>query len=269
MPTNVTVDFVKAQERYLNAKTREEKIAALEEMISTVPKHKGTERMQLELKQRLAKLKQQKKSKSSRKVLITKEGDAQVSILGLTQSGKSTLLSILTNAKPDISNHPFTTTKPEIGTFDFEGVKIQMVEIPSNFKPVFMSIAQSSDGLVLVYRNEDELKELKNILSNSRINNPFIEVRQGENSDKIKNEIWNMLGLIRIYCKEIGKKPEKKALVLKKGSTVEDAAKKIHKDFIKFFRFARVWGKSAKYEGQSFGLDHKLEDKDILEIHIG
>jgi len=78
-----------------------------------------------------------------------------------------------------------------------------------------------------------------------------------------------MLGLIRVYCKEVGKKPEKKALVLKRGSTVEDAAKDIHRDFIRFFKFARIWGKSAKYNGQSFGLDHKLEDKDILEIHIG
>ena len=255
MPTNVTVEYVKAQERYLNAKTKEEKIAALEEMLSTVPGHKGCENLRKELKQRLAKLRQQKKSKSSRKTLITKEGDAQVCILGLTQSGKSTLLSKLTNAKPEISNHPFTTTKPEIGTFDFEGVKIQMVEIPSSFKPVFMSIAQSSDGLILLYRSQEELKELRSIVS--RIGNPFIEVKKGEDTEKIKNEIWNMLGLIRIYCKEIGKKPEKKALVLKKGSTVEYAAKKIHKDFIKFFRFARIWGKSAKYEGESFGLDHK------------
>lgn len=267
MPTNVTVDYVKAQERYLNAKTREEKILALEEMLRESPSHKGAEVLRMQLKQKLSKLRQQKKSKSSRKTLITKEGDAQVCILGLTQSGKSTLLSKLTNAKPEVSNHPFTTTKPEIGTFDFEGVKIQMVEIPSNFKPIFMSIAQSSDGLVLLYRGQEELKELRSIVS--RIENPFIEVRQGDGTDKIKNEIWGMLGLIRIYCKEIGKKPEKKALVLKKGSTIEDAAKKIHKDFIKFFKFARVWGKSAKYDGQSFGLDHKLEDRDILEIHIG
>jgi ribosome-interacting GTPase 1 len=269
MPINATPDFFKAQRKYLEAKTREEKILALEEMLREAPSHKGAEVLRMQLKQKISKLRQQKKSKSSRKVLITKEGDAQVCILGLTQSGKSTLLSKLTNAKPEISKHPFTTVKPEIGTFDFEGVKIQMVEIPSSFKPVFMSIVQSSNGLVLVYKNLDDLKELRSILSNSRIDNLYIEVKQGEDTEKIKNDIWNMLGLIRIYCKEIGKKPEKKALVLRKGSTVEDAAKKIHKDFIKFFRFARVWGKSAKYEGQSFGLDHKLEDKDILEIHIG
>ena len=59
MPTNVTVDYAKAQEKYLKAKTREEKIAALEEMISEAPSHKGGENLRKQLKQRLAKMKQQ------------------------------------------------------------------------------------------------------------------------------------------------------------------------------------------------------------------
>jgi len=270
MPTNVTVGYTIAQKKYLNAKTKEEKIAALEEMLSTVPDHKGTENLRKELKQRLSKLRQQKEPKAARKsIMIPKEGDAQVCILGLTQSGKSTLLSKLTNAKPKVSSHPFTTTKPEIGTFEFEGVKIQMIEIPSNFRSVFMSIVQSSDGILVIYRNEDELKQLKDILHNFRIRNkPFVEIKRGDSLEKIKNGIWNMLGLIRIYCKEPGKKPEKKALVLKNDSTVEEAAKKIHRDFLKYFRFARIWG-SSKYPGEKVGSDYVLKDKDILEIHIG
>ncbi len=268
MSTNVTVDYVKAQERYLDAKTREEKIAALEEMVRFAPDHKGGENMRKELKQRLAKLRQQKQSKSSRKsMMIPKEGDAQVCILGMTQSGKSTLLSKLTNARPEISNRPFTTTKPQIGTFEFDGVKIQLIEIPSNFKSVFMSIVQSSDGMIILYRDEEELEELKGILSNY-FRKPHVEVRQRESLEKIKNSTWNMLGLIRVYCKEPGKKPESKALVLKRGSTVEDAAKNIHKDFTKYFRFARVWG-SSKYPGEKVGNDYVLRDKDVLEIHIG
>jgi ribosome-interacting GTPase 1 len=269
MSTNVTVDYAKAQERYLNAKTREEKIAALEEMVRFAPDHKGGENMRKELKQRLAKLRQQKQSKSSRKsLMIPKEGDAQVCIVGMTQSGKSTLLSKLTNARPEISNRQFTTTRPQIGTFEFDGVKIQMIEIPSNFKPMFMSIVQSSDGMILLYRDEEELEELKSILSDYFIRKPCVEIKRGESLEKIKNNTWNMLGLIRIYCKEPGKKPENKALVIKKGSNVEDAAKKIHKDFTKYFRFARIWG-SSKYPGEKVGSDYVLRDKDILEIHIG
>ena len=270
MPTNVTVEYAKAQQKYLNAKTREEKIVALEEMISTAPGHKGTEVLRAQLKQRLAKLKKQIEAKSARKIItIQKEGDAQVCILGLTQSGKSTLLSKLTNAKPKISNHPFTTTKPEIGTCDYEGVKIQLIEIPSNFHSSFMSIAQNADSIVLLYKSREELNELKNILSNFRLKKSFVEINRDDSLEEIKDKIWLSLGLIRVYCKEPRKKPESKPMVMKKDSTVRDAAKRLHKDFVKYFRFARIWGDSAKYGGEKVGLDHKLKDKDVLEIHIG
>jgi len=267
MPANLTVEYVKAQQKYLNAKTREEKIAALEEMLSAIPRHKGTEQMQALLKQKLSKLKQQKEAKAARKVItIPKEGDAQVCILGLTQSGKSTLLSKLTNAKPEISNHPFTTTKPEIGTCDYEGVKIQLIEIPSTFQPSFMSIVQNTDGIILIYRNEIEKEDVKRIITEFRVKKPFIEVNRDEDIEKLREKIWNMLGLIRIYCKEPGKKPETKPMVLKGGSAVKDAAERLHKDFLKYFKFARVFG-SSKYAGEKVGLDYKLKDKDILEIH--
>jgi len=269
MPTNVTVEYVKAQQKYLNARTRTEKIAALEEMISTVPSHKGCEVLKAQLKQRLSKLKQKGESKGARKTItIQKEGDAQVCILGLTQTGKSTLLSKLTNAKPEISDHSYTTVRPEIGTCDYSGVKIQLIEIPSSFQPALMSIAQNADSVVLLYRNEDELNALKNILSAFRINKTFVEINRDDNLEEIKDKIWLSLGLIRIYCKEPGKKPETKPMVMKKNSTVGDAAKRLHKDFLKYFRFARIWG-SSKYAGEKVGLDYKLKDKDILEIHIG
>jgi len=76
-----------------------------------------------------------------------------------------------------------------------------------------------------------------------------------------------MLGLIRVYCKEPGKKAEKKPLVIKKGACVKDASKKLHKDFLEYFKFARIWG-SSKYPGERVGLEYVLEDKDILEFHV-
>ncbi len=267
MPTNVSVDYAKANEKYQNAKTREEKIEALEEMIRFAPSHKGGENLRKELKQRLAKLKLQKISQTSRKTIsIPKEGDAQVCILGMTNSGKSTLLSKLTNAKPKISEIPYTTIKPEIGTWDHEGVKIQLIELPSIFRPSIMSIAKASDGIKLIYRDEQEREELEEILQRFRIHNPKIEIKTEENIGKIEERGWKMLGLIRIYCKEPGKKPEKKPLVIKHGSTVKDASKKLHKDFLEYFKFARVWG-SCKHPGEKVGLDYVLKDKDILEFH--
>ena len=69
--------------------------------------------------------------------------------------------------------------------------------------------------------------------------------------------------------KPVGKQPDfNEPLILKKGQTVEDACIKLHKDFKRKFRYAQIWGKSVKYPGQKVGLDHKLNDKDILTITI-
>ena len=90
------------------------------------------------------------------------------------------------------------------------------------------------------------------------------------NLDALRKSIYEKLRLIKIYLKQINKKPDmKEPLIMKKGCTIEDVCKKIHKDFIKKFRFARVWGKSAKFGGQSFRkLNKVLKDSDIIEIHI-
>jgi len=270
MPANVTMEYMKAEDRYLKAKTREEKIDALEEMMATIPKHKGTEKMRAEIKSKLAKLRKQIPKKIARRMTsIVNEGDLMVSIVGLTNSGKSTLLRELTNAKPAISKFPYTTAKPEIGMLDYEGVKIQLVEIPSAFERIHMSSVRSSHGAILIYENKEDLAELKKILKDFRINVPFVEFkRDNKNFDKLKKNLWEILGHIKVYCKEPGKKPEKKPIVLKKGSTVKDAAREVHKDFVKYFRFARIWGKSAKYPGQQFGMDHILVNDDIIELHM-
>lgn len=270
MPSaNLPPDWWKYYNDFLSAKTKEEKIRTLEIVLSHTPKHKACHNLLAQLKSKLAKLKKQKEAKAARKaVSIAKEGDAQVCLIGPTQSGKSTLLKILTNANPKISNIPYTTKKPEIGTLDYYGVKIQLVEIPSSFKREYISIVQNCDALTLVLKNRSEKNEIEKILKEFRINKAFCEVSAEEEKEKIKEKIWKSLGLIRVYTKEPGKNPEKKPLVLRKGSTVRDAAKEIHKDFLKFFKFTRVWGKSAKYEGQSFGLNHELEDGDIIEFHL-
>ena len=270
MPTNVSYEYVKAEKKYNEAKTRNEKLDALEEMLSTVPKHKGTDNLQAQIKSKIAKLKRQGESKRAgrRVTTIAKEGDAQVCILGLVNSGKSTLLSKITNAKPKISNIPYTTTKPQLGTIDYHGVRIQTIEIPSTFQRMHMSIAQNSDAIVIVYNKKEEIKKMKKILEDFRIRKPVVEIQRDKDPKKSKEKIWNILGLIKIHTKLPSKKPEKKPMVLKKGATVGKAANDLHKDFYEFFKFARVWGKSAKHQGQVVGKDHILKDEDILEIHI-
>src|SRR3989304_3155798 len=107
MPVNAGPEYFIAEKKYLQAKTKEEKVAALEEMIRTVPKHKGAEHLLAQLKKRLSNLKSKKsgKTSASQKFSLRKEGAAQICIFGFTQCGKSTLLNATTNVKTKIGDH--------------------------------------------------------------------------------------------------------------------------------------------------------------------
>lgn len=273
MPVNAPPEFYKAQEKYLKAKTREEKIGALEEMIRTLPKHKGTENLLAQLKAKLSKLKrfEERVGKKKGKGGIRKEGDVMVSIIGFTNSGKTRFLNMLTGTDFKESTQPYSTTEPLTAVADFGGAKIQLVEIPAFFRKQDMSIAHASDCVVLIAHSEKEIEDLEKILKEFRIEKPVIKFlweRETKQRELILEEIWKACGMIRVYTKERNKQPEKKPIVVKKGSTVKDIAERIHKDFVKHFKFAKIWGKSAKFPGEKVGLEHKLEDGDIVEIRL-
>ncbi len=87
--------------------------------------------------------------------------------------------------------------------------------------------------------------------------------------DKLRDKIFSKLDLIRVYMKPVGESPDfEEPLILKKNSTIEDACRKLHRDFKKKFRYANVTGPSAKHDFQKAGLDHVLKDEDILTIII-
>jgi ribosome-interacting GTPase 1 len=272
MPINAGPEFFKAQEKYLSAKTREEKIAALEEMIKYLPKHKGTENLLGQLKAKLAKLKEQQERERKggrRKSTLRKEGDILVCIIGFTNSGKTTLLNLLAGTDFKTTSQPYETTEPLVATADYGNAKIQLVEIPSFFRKADLSIAHTSDCIVLIGKTQEEIEELKRLLKEYRIEKPVFEFTwQCSDKDEIKKKIWELSGMIRIYTKERGKKPAKKPIVVKKGSTVKDVVECIHEDFLKYFKFAKIWGPSAKFDGEKVGLDHVLEDGDIIEVRI-
>jgi ribosome-interacting GTPase 1 len=98
------------------------------------------------------------------------------------------------------------------------------------------------------------------------IANGFTVVKWGE-WDKLKEEVFKGLDVIRVYTKEPGEKPSSEPLVIKRGATVIDVAKKLHNELAEQFKYARVWGKSVKFPGQKVGAYHVLEDGDIIEIH--
>ncbi len=164
MPINAGYEFFNAEKVYLAAKTIDEKIIALEEMIRAAPKHKSSENFVAELKTRLKKLiekkeKAKKTGKTSQKG-IRKEG-FQCVIIGLANSGKSSLLTKITNARPRISSYPFTTMHPEIGTMDYEGVKAQLVETPSIDSVTYeVGMPHTADCLKIVIERVTDLAEI-------------------------------------------------------------------------------------------------------------
>ena len=111
--------------------------------------------------------------------------------------------------------------------------------------------------------DENYLKELKKTIPN------FIPISADKkfNIDYLKDQIFENLNLIRVYLKPQGKKADfEEPLIIKKGSTVLDVCGKLHREFVKNFRHAKIWGDSVKFPGQKIGPDHILEDKDVLRI---
>lgn len=98
----------------------------------------------------------------------------------------------------------------------------------------------------------------------------FISAETGEGTGEMKELIFQRLGLARVYCKEVGKTADMdEPMVLKKGATLKNVCEKLHRDFVKRFRFARIWGKSVKFAGQKvLKLEHQVSDEDIVEVHV-
>jgi ribosome-interacting GTPase 1 len=158
MPANLPPEYFEAEKRYRAAKTLAEKIVCLEELLTIVPKHKGTDKLRADLRRRISKLKtasQAKKSLGRRESVfhINKEGAGQVVVVGPANVGKSALVSTLTNATPEVADFPFTTWKPTPGMMPMENIQIQLVDTPPLNKdyvePEFMDLIRRSDLVLL------------------------------------------------------------------------------------------------------------------------
>ncbi len=183
MPANLTPEFLKARKRLRQAKEPEEKLAILEEMLRTIPKHKGTDHMQADIKRRIAKLRdgqsQSKRGKSSGHDHIPREGAGQVALIGPPNTGKSNLVTSLTNAKPEVAEYPFSTLVPIPGMMAFEDISIQLLDLPpitpEYTEPWVYNLIRGCDlGLVVLDASDgelivDELAELRGLLEEKHL----------------------------------------------------------------------------------------------------
>jgi small GTP-binding protein len=174
MPANLTPDYHRAEDLFRQAKTLEDKIDALEEMLRVVPKHKGTDGLQADIKARIAKLRKQPVSKAGKAVhshLIPREGAGQVALVGPPNTGKSSLVAALTHAKPAIAEYPFTTREATPGMMRFEDIAFQLVDLPplneEHVEPWVFDMARRADLLWIVVTVEnavDGLEQTRRIL---------------------------------------------------------------------------------------------------------
>jgi len=174
MPANLTPEYMKAEEDYRKAQTPEEKLEHLQLMLRVIPKHKGTDKLQGDIKRRIARMREsvarhsRKKGPSHR---VRPEGAGQVMLAGPPNSGKSSLLAAMTHAHPEIADYPCTTREPVPGMLDFKGVHIQFVDLPPVWREhcesfVFDNI-KACDGVVVVIdlAAEDPVRDYRETLA--------------------------------------------------------------------------------------------------------
>jgi ribosome-interacting GTPase 1 len=169
MPANLPPAYHEAERRYRSAKAAPEKLAALEEMLRLIPKHKGTEKLQASIKSRIAKLKREppkaKAGARSRSHQIPREGAAQVALVGPANAGKSALVDHLTHATPEIASYPFTTREALPGMMPFEDIAFQLIDLPplsdDYVEPWVYDLVRQADLLWLVVQHANSLDGLE------------------------------------------------------------------------------------------------------------
>jgi ribosome-interacting GTPase 1 len=155
MPANLPPQYFEAEKRYRRARTPQEKIEALEEMFSLMPKHKGTDRLRAELRTKIAKFYEEAQKrplvgrKGSLLYYVKKEGAGQCVLLGLPSVGKSQLIATVTGASSQVADYPFTTQVPIPGMMPYENVQFQLVDLPAINAP------NSTSWLPNIVRNAD------------------------------------------------------------------------------------------------------------------
>jgi len=169
MPANLPPQYYEVKKQFESAKTYEEKVKYLKEMLSIMPKHKGTNRLRGDLRAKLSKLQKRAEEsrtqkKSSHSFSIRKEGAGQVVIIGAPNVGKSSLLKAYTNAIPDIANYPFTTIIPIVGMMPFDNIQIQLVDTPAIsedfIEPYVIDLVRNCDLVLFVLdMSSDKLLE--------------------------------------------------------------------------------------------------------------
>jgi small GTP-binding protein len=233
-------------------------------------------------------------------IAVRREGAAQIALVGPPNAGKSSLLQALSNIQIKTGAYAFTTTRPVPALTRVGGVLVQLVEIPGLIEGAsegrggarpLLGVLRGADAILFCHDASAPVDELRAVMAEvveAEIERPaviaatksdeadgaalraaFPELRVVEVSvlddasvERLRETIWQLTGLMRVYLRRDDEHP----IALQPPATVVDVADSIHHDLGARCTGARVWGPSARFEGQQVGRGHELTDGDTVEI---
>jgi len=239
-------------------------------------------------------------------IAVRREGAAQIALVGPPNVGKSSVLQALSEIQIKTGDYPFTTLRPVPALTRVNGVLVQLVEIPGLIGGAaddrgggraLLGVLRAADAIVFCARAgypPEELQTVREELARADIHKPAVlaVTRADEATDgdidrlarafpdlamvrvsvldpgslaALRDAIWGLTGLIRVYLRSNGS-TQAEPLALEPGATVADVADSVHHELGASFSAARVWGPSARFEGQRVGREHAVQDSDTVEI---
>jgi small GTP-binding protein len=239
-------------------------------------------------------------------IAVRREGAAQIALVGPPNVGKSSLLQALSEIQIKTGDYPFTTLRPIPALTRIGGVLVQLVEIPGLIEGAnedrgggraLLGVLRSADAIIYCTRINADPNELRPVIAEvalagiekpaflaatradeaspadvERLRAAFadlevvpVSVIDESSLEAFRDAAWRLTGLIRVRLRNLGA-TDPEPLALDPGATVEDVADSIHHDIAASFVGARVWGPSARFEGQRVGREHQVQDGDVVEI---
>jgi uncharacterized protein len=340
MPANLTPEYRAAEAAFRKARDPGERLEWLREMLRVIPKHKGTDHLQGDIKRRIKELSEELErpkrggAHGGPALVIRPEGAAQIALLGPPNAGKSSLHARLTGSGAQVAPYPFSTQYPQPGMMPHEGIHFQLVDLPAispeHPVPWLASGLQTADACLLVVDLGDpacleQVEAVHAMLRERRVtltdrwqpagdllgrgaegaDDPFalrfpalflankadslpdpeaelrafqgltglsypalaVSATTGQGLGAIGPRLITHLGIVRVYTKAPGRPPDRdRPFTLRRGQTVEDVARLVHKDLAGALQYARVWGTTG-FGGQHVGRDHRVSDGDVIELH--
>jgi ribosome-interacting GTPase 1 len=239
-------------------------------------------------------------------IAVRREGAAQIALVGPPNVGKSSILQALSEIQIKTGDYAFTTLRPTPALTRIGGVLLQLVEIPGLIEGAtedrgggraLLGVLRFADAIVYCTRADGDPEALRPVVREvelAEIEKPaFLAATRADEADAgaidrlraaypdlevvpvsvldeaslaaFGDAVWRLTGLIRVRLRSNGA-TDPEPLALEVGSTVADVADSVHHELGETFVGARIWGPSARFEGQRVGREHRVQDGDVVEI---